>query len=123
MNEFLHHYREIVTDLPHLAAEVTFVIVIDVVFLGIVWPFMKRRWSRALRREHAAIDAEHGVTHVQRAEILTAPAGLTASAIRSSATNRSRSRLRQASRCRGSRQTSTGSRPRSTHRRSSARAR
>lgn len=59
MSAFLGEYAHIVTDLPHLAAEVTFMLVIDVLVLGCVWPLLKRLVDRA----HARIDEEHGVDH------------------------------------------------------------
>jgi hypothetical protein len=61
MTTFLSEYAHIVTDLPHLAAEVTFMLVIDVLLLGCALPLVKK-WCK---REHAKIDAEHGVDHEQ----------------------------------------------------------
>ena len=57
MVEFLHHYREIMTDPAHLAAEVSLMLLIDVLFLGLIWPLIRK----AIRHEHQIIDAEHGV--------------------------------------------------------------
>lgn len=65
--EFLHHYGEIMTDPAHLLAEISLMLLIDVLLLGIVWPFMKSRVNKAVDRrvmaEHKVIDAEHGVSH------------------------------------------------------------
>ena len=59
MGEIWHHYIEIMSDPAHLLAEVSLMLLIDVLFLGMVWPLMKR----AIHREHQIIDAEHGVEH------------------------------------------------------------
>ena len=40
MNDFFHHYTEILTDPAHLAVEVTLMLVVDVLFLGLIWPFI-----------------------------------------------------------------------------------
>lgn len=61
MNTFLHHYTEILTDPAHLAVEVTLMLVVDVLFLGLMWPLMKRMAARVAHREHLKIDAEHGI--------------------------------------------------------------
>ena len=57
MSGFLEHYLEIVASPAHLAAELTFIIVVDVVIVGILMPLLRR----LVRREHNRIDAEHGV--------------------------------------------------------------
>ncbi len=59
MTEFLGHYLEILSDPAHLAVEVTIMLVVDVLFLGLIWPLIRK----AIHREHRLIDAEHGVTH------------------------------------------------------------
>ena len=73
MSHFVEEYLHIVSDPAHLAAELTFMVVIDLVVLGIFFPLLKAAASRVARRsvaavveqrvlaEHAAIDAEHGV--------------------------------------------------------------
>lgn len=61
MAEFLRHYAEIVTDPAHFLAELSFTVLIDLLGLGMLVPLAKR-W---IRREHRAIDAEHGVTHTE----------------------------------------------------------
>jgi hypothetical protein len=63
MNEFLHHYAEIMSDPAHFFAEISNTIIIDVLFLGLVWPLVKRVVDRRIRHEHLRIDAEHGVDH------------------------------------------------------------
>jgi hypothetical protein len=46
VNTFLEHYREILTDPAHLAVEVTLMLLVDVLFLGAVWPWIKRHIHR-----------------------------------------------------------------------------
>lgn len=55
----LREYLEIITNPAHSMVEFTFILVIDGLFLGVVWPLFKR----AVRREHQKIDIEHGVDH------------------------------------------------------------
>lgn len=65
--DFWHHYTEILLDPAHLAVEVTLMLVVDVVFLGMVWPLLrsmaKVQAHKVARAEHLVIDREHGVTH------------------------------------------------------------
>ena len=63
MDEFLHHYVEILSDPAHLAVELTLMLLVDVILLGIVWPFVRRHIHRDIRAEHRQIDREHGVDH------------------------------------------------------------
>ena len=63
MNDFLHHYVEIVSDPAHAAAEITFMLLIDVLVLGLLWPMVRKAIDRRIHAEHLAIDAEHGITH------------------------------------------------------------
>lgn len=67
MEEFLHEYAHIMSDGPHLLAEITFLVLVDVLFLGFVWPLLRRAMDRRVdqrvQREHAILDAEHGITH------------------------------------------------------------
>lgn len=73
MTEFLHHYTEILTDPAHLAVEVTLMLVVDVLFLGLMWPLFQRMARRVAHREHLKIDAEHGIEHgAPRGDDLTA---------------------------------------------------
>lgn len=53
-----HEYTHIMTDPAHSLVEFTFVL-FDVLVIDAV----RRQWNRRLHREHARIDAEHGVTH------------------------------------------------------------
>ena len=63
MSEFWHEYLHIFLDPAHLSAEVTFTIMVDVLFLGLVLPFINKLINNKIRREHKRIDAEHGVKH------------------------------------------------------------
>jgi hypothetical protein len=59
---FLHEYVEILTDPAHAAAELTFFLV-DLLLLSPGFLYLRRRFRREVQREHAVIDAEHGVEH------------------------------------------------------------
>lgn len=71
MGEILHEYGHLMSDPAHLMAELTLMLLIDVLFLGVIvpfiWPIMKRRLTNIVdarvAAEHKVIDAEHGVTH------------------------------------------------------------
>lgn len=65
VGDFFDHYFEIVSDPAHMAAEITFMLILDVVFLGLMWPLMKMAVKRTVEKrvmaEHHTIDVEHGV--------------------------------------------------------------
>lgn len=67
MGEILHEYGHLMSDPAHLLAELTLMLVVDVLFLGLIWPLIKRRLSKVVdarvAAEHKVIDAEHGVAH------------------------------------------------------------
>ena len=67
MGEVLHHYVAIMSDPAHLMAEVSLMIIVDVLFLGLIWPLIKNRLGKVVdarvAAEHHIIDAEHGVSH------------------------------------------------------------
>lgn len=63
MNEFFHHYTEILTDPAHLAVEVTLMLVVDVLFMGMIWPLLRAYMDRRLHQQHQILDAEHGISH------------------------------------------------------------
>ena len=63
MDEFFHHYTEILTDPAHLAVEITLMLMVDVLFLGLIWPFAKGYFERKLAHQHQVLDAEHGIVH------------------------------------------------------------
>jgi hypothetical protein len=64
MREFLDHYADIMSDPAHLAAEVSLMLIVDVLFLGLVWPIIRRFVERMVKVEHRHIDREHGVDHL-----------------------------------------------------------
>jgi hypothetical protein len=77
MSEIIRHYGEIMTDPAHLAAEVSLMVLIDFLFLGLLWPVLRRAVNRRVHREHRAIDVEHGVDHDAPATgVSVAPHGL-----------------------------------------------
>lgn len=65
--EVLREYAHIMADPAHLLAEISLMLLIDVLFLGLIWPLVKRRVGHVVdarvAAEHRVIDAEHGVTH------------------------------------------------------------
>jgi hypothetical protein len=63
MHEILHHYAEILTDPAHTMVELTFILVVDGLFLGLVWPVVRKAIDKRVKKEHAVLDAEHGVSH------------------------------------------------------------
>lgn len=63
MGEFLHHYTELMSDPAHMAVELTFILVIDGLFLGLIWPLIRKAINKRVEREHAVLDKEHGVKH------------------------------------------------------------
>lgn len=63
MTEFLDHYFHILSDPAHLAAEVTLMLIVDVIFLGLIWPFIMKMVNRKIHKAHQELDEEHGVTH------------------------------------------------------------
>ena len=63
VNEFLIHYTELLSDPAHLAVEVTLMLIVDGLFLGVLWPFIKSHIHADIAAEHQIIDAEHGITH------------------------------------------------------------
>lgn len=52
-------FWSLLTNLPHLEFEIFLTLVQDVVIGLLVWPWIKR----LARKEHRAIDKEHGVDH------------------------------------------------------------
>ena len=63
MDHFIEEYFHILSDPAHLAVEITIMILLDFIFLGLIYPILKSRLSKALHKEHKRLDAEHGVTH------------------------------------------------------------
>jgi len=63
MGEIFHHYTELMTDPAHMLVELTFIVVVDVLFLGLLWPLAKRSVNKRVKAEHRVLDQEHGITH------------------------------------------------------------
>jgi hypothetical protein len=63
MGEILHHYTEMITDPAHTLVELTFILVVDVIFLGLLWPLAKRAVNKRVNAEHKVLDQEHGIKH------------------------------------------------------------
>ena len=57
----IHEYLHLLSDPAHLAVELTLMLLVDGLVLGLVLPFVKRRLARELITEHRIIDAEHGI--------------------------------------------------------------
>lgn len=60
---FLHEYWSILTDPAHVAVEVTLMILLDGLLLGVLWPLIRAYVNHVLERQHAALDEEHGIVH------------------------------------------------------------
>jgi hypothetical protein len=56
MAQFLRHYTEVMTDPAHFAAEITMMLIVDVLFLGLIWPLLRRAIDRRVRARHPGID-------------------------------------------------------------------
>lgn len=63
MSHFFHEYAGLMRDPAHLAVELTLMVLVDGVFLGLAWPALRRTVDRRVQREHAVIDREHGIEH------------------------------------------------------------
>jgi hypothetical protein len=60
---FLAEYWSILTDPAHVAVELTLMLVIDVMLLGLIWPAIRSYVNRKLAVQHEVFDAEHGIHH------------------------------------------------------------
>ncbi len=56
MGQFLRHYTEILTDPAHFAAEITMMLLVDVLFLGLIWPLLRRALDRRVQTRHRTVD-------------------------------------------------------------------
>ena len=56
MGQFLHHYTEIMTDPAHFAAEITMMLLVDVLFLGLIWPLLRRTIDRRVQARHHTVE-------------------------------------------------------------------
>lgn len=61
MNEVWSEYVHLMSDPAHVAVEVTFILLVDVILLGLLWPLIKR-WVR----RH---DESHHEGHTSEAEV------------------------------------------------------
>lgn len=68
MNEFFHHYAELMTDPAHMAVEATFILLIDGLLLGLLVPLTRKYVKAKVAREHAVLDREHGISHAREIE-------------------------------------------------------
>jgi hypothetical protein len=62
-DNFFQGYWHILTDPAHIAVEITLMIVLDGILLGLLWPMIKTYVNARLQRQHAELDAEHGIHH------------------------------------------------------------
>ena len=53
----------LMTDMNHVGFEVIMTIIQDVLIGLIAWPWAKRRFQARIKKEHLALDKEHGITH------------------------------------------------------------
>ena len=60
---FLHEYWSILTDPAHVSVEITLMILLDGLLLGVLWPLIRKYLNHVLERQHAALDEEHGIVH------------------------------------------------------------
>lgn len=61
----MEHFLELLSDPAHLAFELFFSLVFDLLILGIIMPFVVKYVKTKVLSEHRKIDAEHGVKHVE----------------------------------------------------------
>ena len=73
MSTVWEHYLEILRDPAHLGVEVTLMLVVDVAFLGIIWPWIKRHIHR-------------DVTGAMSSDLVAAPLVLTAEGLMAGST-------------------------------------
>lgn len=60
---FFAEYVSILTDPAHVAVELTFLVVIDGILVGLLWPLMQRFIDLRLHKQHEEFDREHGIHH------------------------------------------------------------
>ncbi len=60
---FFAEYWSILTDPAHVAVELTLTAIIDGLLLGLLVPLIKGYVNYRLQRQHAELDAEHGIHH------------------------------------------------------------
>ncbi|HVX53663.1 hypothetical protein [Nocardioides sp.] len=62
-DNFFQAYWHILSDPAHCAVEITLTILLDGLLLGLLWPMVKTYVNSRLQRQHAELDAEHGIHH------------------------------------------------------------
>jgi len=60
---FLAEYVSILTDPAHVAVELTFLVIIDGILVGLLWPLIQRFVDAKLHKQHEEFDREHGIHH------------------------------------------------------------
>ncbi len=60
---FLEEYLSLVTDPAHIALELTFLVTVDLILVGLLWPLIKRFLDAKLHKQHEKFDREHGIHH------------------------------------------------------------
>lgn len=60
---FVREYWSILTDPAHVAVEVTLMILLDGLLLGLLWPVIRRYVQSKLTAQHEELDREHGIHH------------------------------------------------------------
>ena len=60
---YLGEYWSILTDPAHVAVELTLMLLLDGLLLGLLWPLIRRFIDEKLRRQHEVFDEEHGIHH------------------------------------------------------------
>jgi hypothetical protein len=63
LSEFLKHYFEIMSDLPHLAAESTFILIEFLIGAVVYKRLLKPAWAKFITRTLIDHEKEHGITH------------------------------------------------------------
>ena len=52
MSEIWNHYTELIRDPAHLMVELTFMLVVDVILVGLLWPVARKLLHRYIDRQH-----------------------------------------------------------------------
>ena len=60
---FFEEYVSLLTDPAHIALELTFLVTVDLLLVGLLWPLIKRFLDVKLHKQHEQFDREHGIHH------------------------------------------------------------
>lgn len=63
MHHFFNEYFHILSDPAHLAVEITLMLLLDVLVLGLFWPLARKFINMKIHQAHHVLDKEHGVSH------------------------------------------------------------